>query len=424
MFSLSTLRARHLSRTGQHAAALALCNMGDSYVLSHAGMHLSVLERARGPSIEHALALGRIGQVEAALEMARRYAGRGAARTLLGLLAVDAPGVVRELVVRQRGLDEIKAYCTFASDVADECEFDGGRVTPIHLMLLALKSGRVEKARAQFDRLFLESGLEVPDVSWRPGGIEYSSLSCGRYASAVESETRISVILTAHNEEALLPVAVDSLLCQSWRNLEIIIVDDASTDQTWQMAEALAQKDGRIKLVKLNKQLGLWGAKNVGLQHCTGTIITMHDADDWSHPRKIELQASPLLRNRGVMATSSYMVRVDQQTGAPYTRNARNFLRWNPSSFMFRPTLVRESGGFLDKLLGSDCEFVARAEIIHGVDTHLHVRLPLSIGLQRSGSLSNRFRSGAEALVRFQHWEQWRRRHVRGELHGAALGTV
>lgn len=422
MFSLNTLRARHLSRAGQHAAALALCNMADRFVLSRAGMHLSVLEKSREPSIEHALALGRTGQVEAALEMARRYTGRGAARTLLGLLAVDAPEVVRDLVVHRRGLDEIKAYCTFASAVAEECEFDGGRVTPIHLMLLALKCGRAEKARAQFDRLFLESGLEVPDVSWRPGGIEYSSLSCERYARAVESETLISVILTAHNEEALLPVAVDSLLGQSWRNLEIIIVDDASTDRTWQTAEALARKDGRVKLVRLQTQLGLWGAKNVGLQHCTGGIITMHDADDWSHHRKIELQAAPLLRSRTLMATSSYMVRVDQQTGAPYTRNARNFLRWNPSSFMFRPELVHRSGGFLDKLLGSDCEFVARAEISHGVDTHLHVRLPLSIGLQRSGSLSNRFRSGAEALVRFQHWEQWRRRHVHGDLQGPPLG--
>ncbi len=421
MFPLNILRARHLSRQGRHTAALALCGMADRYVLSRAGMHLSVLERAAGPSIEHALALVRLGDAGAALEMARRYAGKVTARTLLGQLAVEAPDAVLQVVSGQKGLDDIKAYCAWATGAADQGAFDRTCVSPLHLMLLALKGGRLEGARDQFDRMFGESGLDVPNVTWRPSGIDYASLSCVRFSRPVESETRVSVILTAHNEESLLHVAVDSLLAQSWRNLEIVLVDDASTDRTWDVAQALARKDGRIKPVKLDRQLGLWGAKNAGLEHCTGGIVTMHDADDWSHCRKIELQVQPLLRSRGLVATSSYMVRVDQHTGAPYTRNARNFVRWNPSSFMFRTDLVRQQGGFLDKLLGSDCEFVARAETVYGVDSHLHVRLPLSIGLQRGGSLSNRFRSGAEALVRFQHWEQWRQRHVRGELQGPAV---
>lgn len=417
MLRLRTLRARHLSRTGQHTAALSVCRMSDEYVLSRAGMHLSVLDRSERPSIEHAVALARTGRVGAALEMSRCFAGKVAARTLFGMLAVDAPQEVARLLDRQRGAEEIRAYCAFASGA----EYAAGPepISPIHTMLGALRAGRSEAAHAQFERLFLQAGLDVPDVAWGSQGMQYASLTCERYGHAIESGPLISVILTAHNEEQLLAVAVRSLLTQSWRNIELVLVDDASTDGTWAVAESLARADGRIKLVRLERQLGLWGAKNVGLQHCTGDLITMHDADDWSHYRKLEVQVAPLLRNRRVMATSSYMVRIDQDTGVPYTRNARNFLRWNPSSFMFRPELVRQWGGFLDKLLGSDCEFVARAETVFGVDTHLHVRLPLAIGQQRSASLSNRFRTGAEALVRFQDWEAWRRRHVRGELRAS-----
>jgi hypothetical protein len=424
MFGLTTLRARHLSRSGRHTEALAACGMSDAYVLSRAGMHLSVLDRARGPSVEHALALARLGRIDAALEMGQRYFGKASARTLLGLLAVEAPHLMSHLVRHKEGLDEIKAYCQCASDTTDEVEIDAARISAVHAMMLALRSGKAERARTQFDRLFWEAGLDVPDVAWRSSGIEYKTLSCERYDRALDSDTRISVILTAHNEQEMLPVAVGSLLAQSWRNLEIVLVDDASTDGTFAVAQSLAERDGRIKLVRLHTNVGLWAAKNVGLQQCTGSLITMHDADDWSHYRKIELQAAPLLRDRSLLASSSYMVRVDQQTGAPYTRNARNFLRWNPSSFMFRSGVVGQSGGFLDRLLGSDCEFVARLETMYGVDAHAHVRLPLCIGLQRKGSLSNRFRSGSEALVRFRDWESWRQRHVEGRLQGTELQLV
>jgi glycosyltransferase involved in cell wall biosynthesis len=204
---------------------------------------------------------------------------------------------------------------------------------------------------------------------------------------------------------------VKSLLVQTWQNIEVIIVDDASTDGTYALAEEFSRRDCRIKVVRLDQNVGLWGAKNVGLQHCSGDFVTMHDADDWSHPQKLELQVYPLLADTCLQATSSYMLRVDQKTGIPFTRNARNYLRWNPSSFMFRAKLVVELGGFIDSLLGSDCEFIARAEIAYGVSSHVQIRKPLSIGLQRVRSLSNRYRSADDGLLRLRHWEDWRLWH-------------
>jgi glycosyltransferase involved in cell wall biosynthesis len=254
-----------------------------------------------------------------------------------------------------------------------------------------------------------------PEVGWLPTGLDYDSLGVNHKGGQpiATSGPLISVVLTAHNEERYLAIAVNSLRVQAWQNIEIIIVNDASTDTTQKVAEELAHIDGRIKVVELPRQVGLWAAKNAGMQHCSGEFITMHDADDWSHPRKLELQVEPLLCDARLQATTSYMVRIEQDSGLPYTRNASNYLRWNPSSFMFRSGWLNEGGGFIDKLLGSDCEFISRIELRNGTKSHLRIRLPLSIGLQRGGSLSNKFRSTDGGVIRMQHWESWRKLHVR-----------
>jgi len=426
MFGLKTLYARNFSRKGEHTAALAVCDMKDVYVLSHAGMHLSVLELTDKPSIELALALAHTGQTGAALEMARQFAAHPDARTLLGFLATREPEQVAELVENTPGLENVSAYCRYTAGEPAFSDDVLKQISPLDGMVLALKAQQPEHAKERYRTLFTSAGLLPPEVEWLPTGLDYDSLASGLDSELVRASSGplISVVLTAHNEERYLAIAVNSLLAQSWQNIEIIIVNDASTDGTQSVAEELANNDDRIKVVELPQNVGLWAAKNAGLQHCSGELITMHDADDWSHPRKLELQAEPLLCDGRLQATTSCMVRIEQDSGLPFTRNARNYLRWNPSSFMFRRGWLNESGGFVDKLLGSDCEFIARLETRHGAKSHRQVRLPLSIGLQRGGSLSNKFRSGSDGFVRLQHWEQWRRQHASGKIRGALLDML
>jgi hypothetical protein len=414
MFGLKTLYARYLSRKGEHAAALAMCDMKDIYALSRAGMHLSVLELSDCPSIERALALGHTGQTEAALEMAQRYAAHPDARTLLGFLATHEPEQVAELVQNRPGLENVSAYCRYTAGEPVFSDEVLRQISPLHGMALALKAQKPQHVKERYRALFTSTGLLPPEVEWLTTGLDYNSLASGRNSEHAYAISRplISVVLTAHNEEKYLAIAVNSLLAQSWNNIEVIIVNDASTDGTQRMAEELANNDGRIKVIELQQNVGLWAAKNAGLQHCSGELITMHDADDWSHPRKLELQAEPLLSDGRLQATTSYMLRIDQESGLPFTRNARNYLRWNPSSFMFRATLCDGTARFLDDTLGSDCEFVARIETLHGTAAHRYIRQPLSIGLQRGGSLSNRFRGKDHGIVRMRHWERWRAAHA------------
>lgn len=421
MLGLKALRARHLSRRGEHTAALSMCGLRDVSVLSKAGMHLTVLERSSRPSVERATALARIGEIDAAIEMAARFAGGKSARSLLGFLASAAPERSEDLVRSRSGLEGLYAFCLCASGRSEQAATIQAGVSGWHRLVERLRVGDLYGARGHFVRIFLEAGLSVPTFYWRGCGIDFSSLQSSSKEGEISGGPRISVVLTAHNEEDCLAVAVESLLAQSWRDIELVIVDDASSDTTGQIAAGFAERDPRVKLVSLEQNLGLWGAKNAGLQRCSGEIITSHDADDWSHRDKLALQVQPLLQHASLQATTSYMVRIEQSSGQPFTRNARNYLRWNPSSLMFRRSLLKESGGFIDKLLGSDCEFVDRLETRYGATAHCHLRLPLSIGLQRGGSLSNKFRDGSQALVRIRHWEDWRRWHVAGQLFGPAL---
>ena len=94
------------------------------------------------------------------------------------------------------------------------------------------------------------------------------------------SEEMISVVVPVYNVEEKLGVCVDSLVNQTYKNLEIILVDDGSTDNSGQLCEEHAKTDARIKVVHQKNQ-GLSGARNTGIDNATGKYIFFLDSDDY-----------------------------------------------------------------------------------------------------------------------------------------------
>ena len=109
----------------------------------------------------------------------------------------------------------------------------------------------------------------------------------------------VSVILPTWNRAHLLPRAINSVLSQTYQNLELIIVDDVSTDNT---AETVAQiTDKRIKYTKLNYKktdtsYGATKARNVGLDTARGELIAFQDSDDQWLPEKLQKQVTTLTK--------------------------------------------------------------------------------------------------------------------------------
>jgi glycosyltransferase involved in cell wall biosynthesis len=100
---------------------------------------------------------------------------------------------------------------------------------------------------------------------------------------------QVSIVMPTHNASATLDEAVCSILDQTWRDFEFIIVDDGSSDDTLPKLERYAELDGRVKLYPQRKE-GMIAALNRGCRQARGDYIARMDADDISLPRRIERQ--------------------------------------------------------------------------------------------------------------------------------------
>ena len=92
---------------------------------------------------------------------------------------------------------------------------------------------------------------------------------------------KISILVAAYNAEPWLPQCLDSLLGQTLRELEVICVDDCSTDGTWNLILSYAQRDSRIKALQTKVNSGQAAARNMALAEVTAPYVCMVDADDW-----------------------------------------------------------------------------------------------------------------------------------------------
>lgn len=99
----------------------------------------------------------------------------------------------------------------------------------------------------------------------------------------MQSEIKISVIVPVYKVEKYLPDCLDSLLAQSFNELEIILIDDGSPDKCGEICDAYAQKDSRIKVIH-KSNAGVSNARNMGIELAQGKYISFIDSDDFIHP--------------------------------------------------------------------------------------------------------------------------------------------
>lgn len=98
----------------------------------------------------------------------------------------------------------------------------------------------------------------------------------------------ISVIMGAYNAERCIARAAESILCGTYRDTELIIVDDGSADGTKEVLEKLAIADDRVKIIYNAQNRGLTFSLNLALKSARGEYIARMDADDFSHPDRLE----------------------------------------------------------------------------------------------------------------------------------------
>lgn len=114
----------------------------------------------------------------------------------------------------------------------------------------------------------------------------------------------VSVIIPTHNREQFIATAIQSVLAQSCQDFEIIIVNDASTDNTKQILFNLAKQDKRIQIINNTVSLGGAASRNAGIAISKGKWIAFLDDDDTWHPQKLEIQIAALEKNPNAIASS------------------------------------------------------------------------------------------------------------------------
>ncbi len=111
------------------------------------------------------------------------------------------------------------------------------------------------------------------------------------------SQPLVSIIVPCYNVSKYIGTAIESVLAQTYSNWELLITDDASTDNTVDIINRYINQDARIHLYKLEKNFGAGIARNNSILQAKGRYIAFLDADDWWYPNKLDQQVQFMLSN-------------------------------------------------------------------------------------------------------------------------------
>ena len=171
----------------------------------------------------------------------------------------------------------------------------------------------------------------------------------------------VSVIVPCFNARATLSRTLASVLCQTYRSLEVLVVDDGSTDLTLSIAAEFAARDDRVRIITQSNR-GVAAARNRGIAEARGTYIAPIDADDLWRPDKLELQVAAFAANPAVGVVYTWFDHINERDeivrggfrprdrGQVLERLARFDFVGNGSNAMMRADLVRAVGGYDETL--------------------------------------------------------------------------
>jgi glycosyltransferase involved in cell wall biosynthesis len=123
---------------------------------------------------------------------------------------------------------------------------------------------------------------------------------------------RISVLIAVYNVEAYVAEALASIQSQTFTDIEIVVVDDGSTDGTLRIVEQVASSDSRIKIIRSPRNLGLPRALNLGLPFCRAPFIARMDGDDIALPSRLEKQFRFLEENLDIALVGCTTSAIDE----------------------------------------------------------------------------------------------------------------
>lgn len=215
----------------------------------------------------------------------------------------------------------------------------------------------------------------------------------------------VSVIVPVFNAGGTLGTALAGLATQDWPRLEVLVVDDGSTDDSARIARRFAARDPRFRLLSPEDgpggNQGAYAARNRGFAEAAGQFVTVQDADDWSHPARIRLQAEALIADPAARASVAHWVRVDDDLAPALWRIETGWAHRCVSSLMLRRDL-HETLGYWDRVrVDADTEYYHRLLAAFGPGAVTEVRPGLPLAFGRTGPSTLTGQAATHARTRF-----------------------
>lgn len=233
-----------------------------------------------------------------------------------------------------------------------------------------------------FGRPFTHDGLAVPTVGDHQEELPFDRLTAAGPRPGSAGGALVTVVMPCYRPDRGLLASVRSIVGQTYGDLEVLLVDDASGPGFEDVFEEATGLDPRVRRVTLDRNGGSYLAREAAIGQARGDLVTFQDADDWSHPSRIEHQVEVLGGRPGVSRSLALRAHDDlslQWLGySPIRRNA--------SSLLLHRSVLERCGGFVPIRKGADSELAERVE-------HLDAPIAdtgtvLAITRLRTGSLS------------------------------------
>ncbi|HYN46967.1 MAG TPA: glycosyltransferase family A protein, partial [Allosphingosinicella sp.] len=219
---------------------------------------------------------------------------------------------------------------------------------------------------ARINAAFAHFGLGAIAKHDPGAALSLDNLRGARALPAAEGP-KVTVIVPLWNAEATIGTALRSLAEQTYENLEVLVVDDLSTDASADVVADFARSDPRFRLIRQSVNGGSYAARNRALVEATGEFVTVHDADDWSHPERIARHAVDLASRDVPFNISAWVRTTPEMLFIGNWRPMATLFQRNFSSVFFRRALIDKVGTWDAARISADGEFVNRVQKLHGL---------------------------------------------------------
>lgn len=165
----------------------------------------------------------------------------------------------------------------------------------------------------------------------------------------------ISVLMPVYNGEKYLEESIKSILNQTFRDFELLIVNDCSTDNSLKIIKSFMKKDKRIKLINNKKNKGFIGSLNIGLNSIKSKYIAANNQDDVSHEKRLEIEFNYLEKNSHIFLIGTSAIAIDKngtEIGKFRKYNDPKLLAWRlrkSNGIIYPSIMFRNEGVFFDR---------------------------------------------------------------------------